>query len=92
MKIVSKEEMRNYPRGTVFMEYRAEQGIELGQVEVKDDYIFGATSLIPDEDGELFDYDWNLEEYKDSDRFYIFEQAEVLRMIKLLMRGIGSEI
>lgn len=92
MKIVNKEEMRNLPRGTVFANYHPTMGIELHQIEIKDDYEFGSTLLIPDENGEVFDYDWNINEYQEKDLFLIFEEKEILQMIKLLMRGILSDM
>lgn len=92
MRIVNKEEMRQLPRGTVFADYHPHIGISSSLLEVKDDYEFGATMLVPDEFGEPFDYDWSINEYKEDAHFLIFEQKEVLWMIKLLMRGIGTEV
>lgn len=88
MKIVNKEEMRELPRGTVFADYHPNMGIELHQIEIKDDYEFGATMLMPGEDGEIFDYDWSINDCQEDDLFIIFEEKEILQMIKLLMRGI----
>ena len=88
MKIVNKEEMKDFPRGTVFADYLPNAGLELHQIEIKDDYEFGATMLMPGEDGEIFDYDWSINDYQEDDFFIIFEEKEILQMIKLLMRGI----
>lgn len=87
MKIITKEEMQSYPKGTVFADYYSNSGLELSQIQIKDDYEFGACALIPEEDGNIFDWDWNLNEYKDSDKFWIFEDKDIEKMIKLLMRG-----
>lgn len=87
MKIITKEEMYDYPKGTVFADYYPDMGLELSQIQIKDDYEFGACSLIPSEDGEIFDWDWNLNEYRDTDKFWIFEEKEINNMIHLLMRG-----
>jgi hypothetical protein len=92
MKIINKTEMEELPRGTVFAKYYPNMGLELHQIEIKDDYEFGATTLMPDEDGEIFDYDWNINDYNDNDKFIIFEEKEILQMIKLLMRGILPNI
>lgn len=88
MKIVNKEEMKDFPRGTVFADYLPNTGLELHQIKIKDDYEFGATMLMPGEDGEIFDYDWSINDYQEDDFFIIFEEKEILQMIKLLMRGI----
>ena len=88
MKIVNKEEMKDFSRGTVFAKYLPNTGLELHRIEIKNDYEFGATMLMPGEDGEIFDYDWSINDYQEDDLFIIFEEKEILQMIKLLMRGI----
>lgn len=92
MKIISKEEMIELPRGTVFADYYPDMGLELHQIKIKDNYEFGATTLMPDEDGEIFDYDWSIHDYDNNSKFIIFEEKEILQMIKLLMRGILPEM
>ena len=72
MRIVNKKEMRDLPRGTVFADYYPNKGLELHQIEIKDDYEFGSTTLMPDDDGGIFDYDWNINEYSEDEQFIIY--------------------
>lgn len=62
---------------------------------VKEDYMFGATDIVPI-DGEVFGWDWSLNEYREKDLFAVFEEKEIMAMIKTLLRGIslieGDEI
>lgn len=49
---------------------------------------FGATLLVPTEDGEVFDFDWNIEEYGDDDEFYVLDYADILQIIQTLTKGL----
>ena len=93
IKIVTKKEFEEYPKGTIFAEYTPH--ILASDIMLKDDFLFGATTLVPI-DGEVFDFDWNLNEYKDDDLFIVFEEREIMMMVKILLRGIslieGDEI
>lgn len=93
MEIIKANDFRNYPKGTIFAEYTPD--VLASDIMIKDDFCFGATTLVPI-DGEVFDFDWNLNEYKDDDLFIVFEEREIIMMIKLLLRGIslidGDEI
>lgn len=93
MNIVAKKEFENYPKGTIFADYTPD--VHLSDVMVKDDYTFGATNIVPINE-EVFDWDWSLNEYRDTDLFIVFEEKEILMMIKTLMRGVslieGDEI
>lgn len=49
---------------------------------------FGATCVVPDPDGEVFDFDWNIKEYSNDDLFAIFDNMDILQMIKTLTKGL----
>ena len=91
MKIVTKEELNHYPAGTVFAEYKPD--IILSDVMVIDpqnfigEWLFGATDVVP-QDGEVFDWDWSLGEYKDNDLFAVFEKDEIFQMVQTLISGL----
>ena len=53
---------------------------------------FGATLLVPTEDGEVFDFDWNIEEYSDDDEFYVLDYADILQIIQTLMKGLRIQL
>jgi len=53
---------------------------------------FGATCLVPTVDGELFDYDWNIEKYNDDDEFYILDYADILQIIQTLTKGLRIQL
>jgi len=93
MDIIKAKDFKNYPKGTIFAEYTPH--VLASDIMIKDDFCFGATTLVPI-DGEVFDFDWNLNEYKDDDLFIVFEEREIMMMIKTLLRGIslieGDEI
>jgi hypothetical protein len=52
---------------------------------------FGAREVIPT-DGEVFDFDWNIEEYQDKDSFAVFDNNDVLQMIQTLTRGLKIKL
>lgn len=93
MNIITKEQMRSlmeeYPDGgIVFAEYTPD--VLLSSVMVTDGS-FGARDVIPHE-GEVFDFDWNIKEYKDSDLFVVFDNSDVLQMIQTLTSGLKIEL
>lgn len=53
---------------------------------------FGATCLVPTADGELFDYDWNIEEYNDDHGFYVLDYADILQIIQTLTKGLRIQL
>ena len=53
---------------------------------------FGATLLVPTEDGEVFDFDWNIEEYSDDDEFYVLDCADILQIIQTLTKGLRIQL
>lgn len=84
-----EELMEEYPDGgIVFAEY--EPSVLTSNLMVTDGD-FGATEVIPYE-GEVFDFDWNIKEYKDSDLFAVFDNNDVLQMIQTLTRGLKIEL
>lgn len=89
MKIVGKREFKEYPAGTVFTEYTP---CVCHDIEIKKGNDFWATTLLPDlEDGSIFTYDWNLAEYGDDDMFIVFEEKDILQMIKLLQDSLTTQ-
>ena len=53
---------------------------------------FGATLHVPTEDGEVFDFDWNIEEYSDDDEFYVLDYADILQIIQTLTKGLRIQL
>ncbi len=93
MKILSKIQMKNlmeeFPDGgIVFEEYIPH--IATTPIMVTDGS-FGATYVSP-VDGEIFDFDWNIEEYKDDSLFRVYDNNDVLQMIQVLTRGLKIEL
>lgn len=81
MKVINKNEfkklMKIFPNGgIVFSEY------PISDLHITDGE-FGATLVAPIY-GEIFDYDWNIEEYKEQDKFAIFDNNDILQMIQTL--------
>lgn len=89
IKVINKSQMislmEEYPDGgIVFSEY--EPCVFKSDLMVTDGD-FGATDVIPYE-GEIFDWDWNINEYKESDLFVVFDNSDVLQMIQTLVSGL----
>lgn len=53
---------------------------------------FGATFLVPTEDGEVFDFDWNIEEHSDDDEFYVLDYSNILQIIQTLTKGLRIQL
>ena len=93
MKILQKREFKNlmedFPGGgIVFAEY--EPDILKSSLMVTDGD-FGAREVIP-RDGEVFDFDWNIGEYRDDDSFAVFDNNDILQMIQTLVSGINVSL
>lgn len=93
MNIVTKKQMEElmeeFPDGgIVFAEYRP--SILASQLMVTDGE-FGATEVVPYE-GDVFDFDWNIKEFKDEALFSVFDNNDVLQMIQTLTRGLKIEL
>ena len=93
MKILQKWEfedlIKEFPNGgIVFAEY--EDDILKSDLMVTDGD-FGAREVIP-RDGEVFDFDWNIEEYRSDDFFAVFDNNDILQMIQTLTSGIKVDL
>lgn len=89
MKILSKKQMKalmeDYPYGgIVFAEYTPD--VLKSELMVTDGD-FGAREVIPHH-GEVFDFDWNIEEYGSDSMFAVFDNEDVLQMIQTLTSGL----
>lgn len=89
MKVLSKEQMKvlmkDFPDGgIVFAEYTPDV---LKSELLVTDGDFGAREVIP-HDGEVFDFDWNIEEYGDEELFTVFDNNDVLQIIQTLTSGL----
>lgn len=84
-----KELMKEFPNGGIpFLDDDSANG---GSVLVTDGD-FGATFLVPTVDGEVFDFDWNIEEYSDDKKFYVLDYADILQIIQTLTRGLRIQL
>lgn len=93
MKIINKNEFKKlieeYPDGgIVFAGYSPD--IINSEIMVTDGD-FGATCVIPHH-GEVFDFDWNIEEYNNIDLFIIFDNADILQIIQILTSGLKIKL
>lgn len=93
MKVYNKLEfeklMEDFPDGgIVFAEYRPD--VLTSELMVTDGD-FGAREVIPYH-GEVFDFDWNIKEYKDDELFAVFDNDDVLQMIQTLTSGLKIEL
>lgn len=76
-----KKLMEEYPEGgIVFSEFSR-------SCVMITDGPFGATEVVPQE-GEVYDFDWNIDEYKDDEWFYVYDNNDVLQMIQTLTKGL----
>jgi hypothetical protein len=85
-KLLSKNEfkelMRQHPEGGIVFA----EDPKWNDVHVTDGD-FGATVISPLH-GEIFDYDWNIEEYGDDEMFIVFDNDDILQMIQILTKGL----
>ena len=93
MKVLQKREFKNlmedFPEGgIVFAEYEPDV-LESSLMVTDGD--FGAREVIP-RDGKVFDFDWNIEEYRNDDFFAVFDNNDVLQMIQTLTSGIKVDL
>ena len=88
-KYAFKRLMEEYPDGgIVFAEY--EPNVRTSDLMVTDGD-FGATNVVP-LDGEVFDWDWNIGEYRDDDLFVVLDNDDVLQMVKTLVSGLKIDL
>lgn len=84
-----KQLMEEYPDGgIVFAEYTPDV---LTSDLIVTDGDFGATCVIPYH-GEVFDFDWNIEEYNADKQFAVYDNNDVLQMIQTLTKGLKIDI
>lgn len=77
--------MEEFPDGgIVFAEYRPD--VLTSDLMVTDGE-FGARQVIPYE-GEVFDFDWNIGEFREKDLFAVYDNNDVLQMIQTLTSGL----
>ena len=93
MDILNKKQMEalmeEFPDGgIVFAEYTPD--VFKSELMVTDGD-FGAREVIPHE-GEVFDFDWNIKEFRDNDLFAVFDNNDVLQMIQTLTSGLKIEL
>lgn len=93
MRIVDKHQMmllmEEYPDGgIVFAEYKPD--VLTSGIMVTDGD-FGATEVVPFH-AEVFDFDWNISEFRDGDLFAVYDNSDILQMIQTLTRGCKIEL
>lgn len=93
MNILTKKQMERlmeeFPDGgIVFAEYVPD--VFKSELMVTDGD-FGAREVIPHE-GEVFDFDWNIGEYREDALFAVFDNSDVLQMIQTLTSGLKIEL
>ncbi|MBQ2348510.1 MAG: hypothetical protein II388_09110 [Clostridia bacterium] len=93
MKIINRKQMeelieQNPWGGVVFAEYTP---CEFKSQLMVTDGDFGATMAIP-QDGHVFDFDWNIKEYADSDLFAVLDNNDILQIIQTLTRFMSVEL
>lgn len=93
MNILTKKQMESLMEefndgGIVFAEYTPD--VLKSELMVTDGD-FGARCVIPFQ-GEVFDFDWNIKEFRDDDLFAVFDNNDVLQMIQTLTSGLKIEL
>lgn len=84
-----KELMKEFPNGGIlFLDGNHADGNSV----LVTDGDFGATLLVPTVDGEIFDFDWNIEEYSDDEDFYVLDYADILQIIQTLTKGLRIQL
>lgn len=84
-----KSLMEDFPGGgIVFAEY---EPCILNSSLMVTDGDFGAREVVP-HDGEVFDFDWNIDEYLDGALFAVFDNNDILQMIQTLTSGIKVDL
>lgn len=84
-----KKLMKEFPNGGIpFLDSDSASG---GSVLITDGD-FGATLLVPTVDGEVFDFDWNIEEYSDDKEFYVLDYTDILQIIQTLTKGLRIQL
>lgn len=88
-KVQMKQLMKEFPDGgIVFAEYKPD--VLTSDLMVTDGN-FGAREVIP-HDGEVFDFDWNIEECSADELFAVLDNNDVLQMIQTLTSGLKIKL
>lgn len=78
--------MKKYPDGgIVFTEKPYEFDV------LVTDGNFGATSIVP-RNGEVFSFNWDIDEYKNDATFCVFENEDILQIIQTLTSGLKLKL
>lgn len=93
MEIINKKQMLalmdEYPDGgIVFAEYTPCVATSDVMVTNGD---FGATNILPSE-REIFSWDWNINEFRESVLFVVFDNNDVLQMIQTLVSELKIKL
>lgn len=93
MKVLSKRDMKSLMKefpdgGIVFAIY--EPDVLMSELMVTDGS-FGAREVIP-KDGEVFDFDWDIDEYREDELFAVYDNNDVLQMIQTLTGGLKIKL
>ena len=93
MKILTKIQMKTLMEdfsdgGIVFAEYKP---ADLTSELMVTDGAFGARQVIP-HNGEVFDFDWNIEEFGEDELFAVYDNNDVLQMIQTLTSGLKIQL
>lgn len=84
-----KELMKEFPNGGIpFLDGDCADGNSV----LVTDGDFGATCPVPTADGDVFDYDWNIEEHGDDEEFYVLDYADILQIIQTLTKGLRIQL
>lgn len=88
MKLLTKQEfkqlMEQFPNGGIVF-YTRDDDLMVT------DGPFGARMVIPC-DGEVFDTDFDIENYRDTANFQVYDNNDVLQMIQTLISGLKIEL
>lgn len=84
-----KKLMKEFPNGGILF---LDENCADGNSVLVTDGDFGATFLVPTVDGDVFDFDWNIEEYRDDDEFYVLDYADILQIIQTLTKGLRIQL
>lgn len=94
MKIINTKQFKNliiekYPHGGIVFSELDSGGSPMEIMITDGD--FGATCLIPHE-GDVFDWDWNINESSNDELFAIYDNNDILQMIQNLTKGLDLKL
>lgn len=93
MRILTKAQFKNlmdeyFDGGIVFAEYTPDILASGLMVTCAD---FGATDVIPYR-GEVFCWDWSIDDFLDDQLFAVYDNNDVLQMIQTLTNGLRVDL